>query len=338
MSSKKLSENYECKNCYMYLEKKDILTCARCCKSIYCSKACQIQDWRSDHKIYCKDIRLININKKKHTCIICRLVLCCQKCESDHTRKFHPEYYSKPPDKCAICLDNINNSELFISECLHQFHIKCIKEIQSTSDKCPVCRIDLSLDIDDIMLKIDKLYLKNKEDNKILINKNDFTNNNNNIMLKMDKSNLKNKENKILINKLIKSLNDIANRNNCTAQYNLGNIYMEGKYVDRNYTIAYDYFSKAVEQNHAIAQNNLGYLYYNGLGVKQDYDKAFLYYCKAAEQNLTCAEYNLGIMYENGFGVKQNYNIAIEYYTKASNQNDLSARQKVDELTELIKS
>jgi len=336
MSKGKNLEIIECLNCLHSLSKEKILTCARCSIAIYCSKECQIQHWKSDHKLFCKPIK----NKNNNSCIICKLVLCCKECESEHIRKNHPEYYSKPIDKCVICLENIKRNELFTSECYHQFHIKCIKEIQNSTNKCPICRLDLSLDVDDIIIKIKELYKKNKENNKFLINK------------------------------LIKSINDLADRNNCNAQYYFGCIHMNGIYINQDYNIAIKYLIKAADQNHvhalnalgcfyldkkyinqdyikaleyfnkaavinnADALNNIGIIYQNGFGVEQDYKKAFEYFIKAADQDHIYAQNNVGILYNNGLGVEQNYKMAFEYFSKAAKNNYKYAQYFIGKLYE----
>ena len=88
----------------------------------------------------------------------------------------------------------------------------------------------------------------------------------------------------------------------------------------KDYSKAFDLYSKAAEKGLAEAQNNLGSMYQNGWGVTQDYEKAKELYTKAAEQELAEAQYNLGVMYKNGWGVTQNYEKAKELYTKAAEQ------------------
>ena len=47
-------------------------------------------------------------------------------------------------------------------------------------------------------------------------------------------------------------------------------------------------------------------MYLNGLGVEKDYSQAFSWCSKAANQGLNLAQLNLALMYEEGFGCKAN--------------------------------
>ena len=89
------------------------------------------------------------------------------------------------------------------------------------------------------------------------------------------------------------------------AQYNLGNMYADGKGVKQDYFKAFEWYQKAAEQGNADAQCFLGFMYQYGQGVKQDYFKAFEWWQKAAEQGDAEAQFNLGVMYNIGKGVKQ---------------------------------
>ena len=59
------------------------------------------------------------------------------------------------------------------------------------------------------------------------------------------------------------------------------------------------------EQGDADAQFNLGQMYSNGRGVIQDYKSALKWWTLAAEQGYAGAQFNLGVMYDNGEGVIQ---------------------------------
>ena len=55
------------------------------------------------------------------------------------------------------------------------------------------------------------------------------------------------------------------------------------------------------------AQAKLGQAYMRGFGVKKDYDEALKWLQKSSDQNYEVGHYLLAIMYYNGFGVKQDY-------------------------------
>ena len=77
------------------------------------------------------------------------------------------------------------------------------------------------------------------------------------------------------------------------------------------------WYRKAAEQGHASAQFNLGNMYANGRGVPQDRQQALAWYRKAAEQGDASAQYNLGLMYANGEGVPPNYSLAYTWISVA---------------------
>jgi TPR repeat protein len=65
----------------------------------------------------------------------------------------------------------------------------------------------------------------------------------------------------------------------------------------------------------AEAQYNLGNMHVNGKGVLKDAKQAVYWYKKAAEQGYAGAQYNLGFMYVNGKGVLKDDKQAVYWYT-----------------------
>jgi len=55
---------------------------------------------------------------------------------------------------------------------------------------------------------------------------------------------------------------------------NLGRMYEDGKFVEKDALIAVKYYSRSSEQGHAWSQNRLGYMYSKGLGVEQSFSSA----------------------------------------------------------------
>lgn len=53
------------------------------------------------------------------------------------------------------------------------------------------------------------------------------------------------------------------------AMKNLGNMYFEGKGVEKNYEKAIEWYKKAIQLNNSTAMKNLGSMYRYGLGVKK---------------------------------------------------------------------
>jgi hypothetical protein len=59
-------------------------------------------------------------------------------------------------NECSICLDDLEE-DLFITDCGHQFHSKCIKKWYGHSPECPNCRGDIYeiLSVNGFIMKID---------------------------------------------------------------------------------------------------------------------------------------------------------------------------------------
>ena len=82
---------------------------------------------------------------------------------------------------------------------------------------------------------------------------------------------------------------------------------------------------KQAENGDAESQCTLGWVYLHGKGVKQDFSVAYKYYKLAADQEVASAQYNLGAMYDNGDGVKQDDSEAVKYYKSAAEQGNADA-------------
>ena len=95
----------------------------------------------------------------------------------------------------------------------------------------------------------------------------------------------------------------LAEQGAAAAQYNLGQMYSDGKGMARDDGRAMTWYRKAAEQGHLEAQTNVGFMYSRGRGVKQDFARAIEWYRKAAEQGYADAQYDLGYMYDKGRGV-----------------------------------
>ena len=110
-----------------------------------------------------------------------------------------------------------------------------------------------------------------------------------------------------------------------TAQFNLGNMYSNGRGVPQNDAEAVRWYRMAAEQGLAEAQFNLGIEYDNGRGVPKNEAEAVRWYRMAAEQGLAEAQFNLGI-YDTGRGVPQNDTEAVRWYRMAAEQGFATAQ------------
>lgn len=126
----------------------------------------------------------------------------------------------------------------------------------------------------------------------------------------------------------------LAERENTTAQYNLGWLYFKGSGVPQDYVQARQWWKKAAAHGLAEAQLAVAQMYERGEGVKQDYTKAASWYRWAAEQEVAEAQFRLGQYYASGLGVEKDEEISKLWYWLAVKQGHEEAMQAVgQELT-----
>ena len=112
----------------------------------------------------------------------------------------------------------------------------------------------------------------------------------------------------------------LAAQGHAEAQSRLGNMYIKGFGVTRNYDTALIWQRRAAEQGLAMAQFSIGYMYFFGLGVPRNLETAVNWYKRAADQGLPAAQSGLGIAFANGRGVPKDYAKALKYYRLAAEQ------------------
>lgn len=109
-----------------------------------------------------------------------------------------------------------------------------------------------------------------------------------------------------------------AEKGNAEAQYKLGKIYGDGKFVEKNFTEALLWYGKAADQGHKDAQYSIGYLYFYGLGVPVNKRQAASFFRKAAKQDDVNAQFFLADMYRHGEGVARNDRRAVLWFNRAA--------------------
>ncbi len=113
----------------------------------------------------------------------------------------------------------------------------------------------------------------------------------------------------------IDKLEKECENNNSHSCFGLGLQYDNGKNVELNYKLAYDYYKKACALNNSSACNNLGVMYSNGdKGIKVNPNKAFSLFKKSCVLGGDISCDNLGSCYENGIVTKKNLSEAKESY------------------------
>ncbi len=115
------------------------------------------------------------------------------------------------------------------------------------------------------------------------------------------------------------------------ANYNLACCYLYGQGVEKDSKEAFKLFSNAAEMGHIDAQNGVAVLYLTGEGVKMNNPNAFAWLQKAYEQdpNHPRTNCNLGICYANGYGVEKDYQKAYDCFKLAAEQGDARAQYEL---------
>lgn len=93
----------------------------------------------------------------------------------------------------------------------------------------------------------------------------------------------------------------------------IGKVY----YQLKNYDEAYSYFLIGAKEKDLDSIYYLGLCYASGLGVKQDFAKARFYYEQGANMNEPRCLYNLSLYYKDGIGVEKSEALASSLYQKA---------------------
>lgn len=103
-----------------------------------------------------------------------------------------------------------------------------------------------------------------------------------------------------------------ARRGDTLAEKNLGNCYLEGIGVEKDYRKALEWYDRAARKGYANALHNLGMMYARGWGVSPSDSIAYLYFRQAAEKGFYLSEYMIGWCYETGCCVETDYRSAYE--------------------------
>jgi len=108
------------------------------------------------------------------------------------------------------------------------------------------------------------------------------------------------------------------NSKSAESKYEIGMLYFNGKFVEKNNDQSFQWISKAAHQGHAVSQTTLGYFLEKGIGTSRNTAEAISWYTKAADQNEPVALYNLANAHLTGRNLPKNVAVAREFFRKAS--------------------
>ena len=108
----------------------------------------------------------------------------------------------------------------------------------------------------------------------------------------------------------------IDKEHNSEAMIALANIYYNNKDMEN----AIKYYKKASDFRNPLGNTMLGFIYYYGRGVDKDYSLAFKYFTKGSLDHEYHSILKLSDMYKLGQYVNQNYNYALDYIEPLFNE------------------
>jgi TPR repeat protein len=111
-----------------------------------------------------------------------------------------------------------------------------------------------------------------------------------------------------------------------TALFKLGEMYLQGKGVEKNSAQGLDLIKEAAEQGLVEAIQRLAVMYLSGEVVSKDYAEAARWFRRGADQKDPVSQERLGRMYEHGQGLERDYREAVRWYRKAAEQGHMGGQ------------
>ena len=118
-----------------------------------------------------------------------------------------------------------------------------------------------------------------------------------------------------------------AERGDGEAALLLGDMYLYGRGVPRDYRAARKWFEIAARDGRAEALFNLGAIYDKALGVERDPAQAIAWFTLAADQRDADAQLNLALFFIKGDGVPKNLAAAEQWLQRSANNGNTRARR-----------
>ena len=113
---------------------------------------------------------------------------------------------------------------------------------------------------------------------------------------------------------------------------NLGVMYLEGLYVDRDVVKAIDLLERSFALGSDIAANNLGSIYYSDKYGVNNYKKSREWFEIAAKQKNKQAIYSLATLYIDGKGVEKDLRKGLEYLYEGAALKSERCIEKIEEI------
>ena len=130
----------------------------------------------------------------------------------------------------------------------------------------------------------------------------------------------------------VKLLEQAAAEGDLFAVHTLGQIYYEGRGVEKDWAKARKLFEKAAAAGHTFSMNSLGRMYQRGETVTADPALARRYWEESAARGDIYGLDNVGFVYLEGIGAPKDPTQAIEYFKKASDLGHPEAPNNIGRL------
>lgn len=125
--------------------------------------------------------------------------------------------------------------------------------------------------------------------------------------------------------KAVKNFTLAADQGDLESQVTIGNFYLYGYHVDRNYETAFHYLDMAAKQGNAEAQFEMANMYKNGIWVEKNDEEAIKYFKLAADQGYAPALAILGEIYVDEELIKGKREEGLRFIRMACEKNDIYA-------------
>jgi hypothetical protein len=315
--------------------------CAKCKSRHYCSKACQLVDWKEGgHKEQCRQLaaefqdRLLDelMPKKK----VKEEPAIVEDISPAAGFKAAPRLSAVPTDKtavegtavdddapswrgiCAICLDlpSYGDNTTFYSCCCKVICTACSNKWLQHDNRCPLCRTPAPMSHAEVMRQLQKHVDKGQAGAQMHLGEAYYYGD---VGLKQN------------LKRGFQLFELAAAQGHAKAQVRLAGCYLYGRGVEVDYEAAALWYRRAAEQGHPEAQYNLGEMFVHGRGVAQSFDEAAKWWRLAAAQGDADALRNLGGMYQNGDSVPQDDTEALRLFELAAKKGHARAAALVAE-------
>jgi TPR repeat protein len=274
--------------------------CTKCKSRHYCSKACQLVDWKRGHNKACKQLAAefqdalmpAKLKIKEEPPIVEDVAPAALKAaarlsavRADTTLVEASAPNDDSPDwrgTCAICLDELPleaDRQMFFSCCCKKLCTACGSKCLQHDNRCPLCRVPTPNSAAEVLRRMQKHVDEGRAEAQFVLGED----------LRLGARGLQESP-----ERSFSLYEHAAAQGHAKAQDALGLCYVNGYGVEINHEAAALCFRRGADQGYPYAQTNLGCMFYDGKGVAQSHDEAVKWYRLAAAQGHPDALYNLG--------------------------------------------